>query len=125
MSNSKIYFLTIITLFSLLSPMTAQAQDQPRAERIAVAAYRNGQWDIYSISPDPDAPRPKQLTRDAFEDTDPAYSPDGTRLAYASRRDRNWDVYVLDLQTGRETRLTDSPHYDGAPSWSPDGQFIA
>ena len=106
----------------------AQGQTYPTAERIAFAAYRSGQWDIYSITPNAAAfagPPTKQLTRDAFEDIDPAYAPDGTRLAYASRRDNNWDVYILDLQTGLETRLTDSPHYDGAPSWSPDGQFVA
>lgn len=93
------------------------------AERIAFAAYRHGQWDLYSIAPDGSDPR--QLTDDAFEETDPAYSPDGTKVAFASRRAQNWDVYVLDLLSGEESRLTDSPHYDGAPAWSPDGKQLA
>jgi TolB protein len=67
----------------------------------------------------------RQLTDDAAEDRDPAYSPDGTRLAFASRHDRNWDLYILDLQTGQQTRVTDHPDYDGSPSWSPDGKQIA
>ncbi len=96
---------------------------QSATARLAVAAFRNGQWDIYSL--DESGQNLKQLTDDVYEDKDPAYSPDGSRLAYASRRQANWDVYVLDLKTGSETRLTHNPHYDGAPSWSPDGRRLA
>lgn len=98
-------------------------QPKPTADRIAFAAYRHGQWDIYSIGSD--GKNPRQLTDDLAEDTDPAYAPDGTKIAYVSRRQKNWDVYVLDLVTGEETRLTNSPHYDGAPTWGPDGEAIA
>ncbi|CAG0932774.1 Tol-Pal system protein TolB [Thermoflexales bacterium] len=55
----------------------------------------------------------------------PAVSPDGRRVAYASERDGNWDIYVLDLNTKVETRLTDDPQPDMAPSWSPDGTRLA
>jgi TolB protein len=117
------HFLFVLLL--LFAPISSQNQppSSPRTERIAFAAYRNGQWDIYSIGPDGSEPR--QLTDDSFEDTDPAYAPDGAKIAFASRRHNNWDVYVLDLLTGEETRLTNSPHYDGAPAWSPDGAQVA
>ncbi len=118
--KSKLFFLTLL-LLPVFSAMPLYAQ--PAAERIAFAAYRNGQWDIYSVAPD--GSNPRQLTNDTFEDTDPAYAPDGTKIAFASRRDNNWDVYILNLLTGQETRLTNSPHYDGAPTWSPDGQRVA
>jgi TolB protein len=36
-----------------------------------------------------------------------------------------WDLYVMDLASGEITQVTDSPHYDSAPSWSPDGQWLA
>ena len=51
----------------------------------------------------------------------PPCSPDGTRLAFASNRDGDWDLYWMDLATGEVTQLTDTPEYDAAPSWSPDG----
>ncbi len=104
-------------------PPAALAQSPAVGPRLAFAAFRNGQWDIYALAPDGSDLR--QLTNDPYEDTDPAYSPDGRYLAYASRRDRNWDIYLLDLQTGGLQRLTDSPHYDAAPAWRPDGQMIA
>jgi WD40 repeat protein len=117
-------FLCVTLLLWLSLEVAILAQSQvAAAERIAFAAYRHGQWDIYSIAPDGSDPR--QLTNDAFEDTDPAYSPDGTKIAFASRRDNNWDVYLLDLESGEETRLTRSPHYEGAPAWRPDGKRLA
>ncbi|MBN1220312.1 MAG: PD40 domain-containing protein [Anaerolineae bacterium] len=115
--------LIVILFILVVFPAKAFGQTTPPSERIALAAYRNGQWDIYSIAPAGNEPR--QLTNDIFEDTDPAYSPDGSKLAFVSRRHNNWDVYILNLQTGEETRLTNSPHYDGAPSWSPGGERLA
>jgi TolB protein len=117
----RVLLLPLLILIFGATP--AHSQSPSTSERIAFAAYRNGQWDIYSLKPDGSDPR--QITNDPFDDTDPAYSPDGTKIAYASRRDNNWDVYVLDLLNGEETRLTDSPHYDGAPTWSPDGERLA
>ena len=80
----------------------AYSQTPTTSERIAFAAFRNGQWDIYAIDPEGDS-SPWQLTNDRIAESDPAYSPDGARLAFAARRDNNWDVYVLDLLTGQET----------------------
>ena len=55
---------------------------------------------------------------------EPAWSRDGRYLAFRSIRGRNHDVYVFDLETGRERRLTDDPALDLEPSWSPDGEWI-
>ena len=53
--------------------------------------------------------------------TDPAASPDGTRLAVSAR---GW-IWTVDLGTGAATRLTTGPDMDFRPSWSPDGRMIA
>ncbi len=114
--------LMLIALLCGANPVYGQTAPAT-GERIAFAAYRNGQWDLYSLTP---AGRDlRQLTNNTFEETDPAYSPDGRKIAFAARREQNWDIYVLDLVSGAESRLTDSPHYDGAPTWSPDGQRLA
>jgi TolB protein len=115
--------VAVVLSVLVITPGYSQTENVTKAERIAFAAFRQGQWDIYSIAPDGSDPR--QLTDDTYEDTDPAYSPDGASLVYASRRNNNWDIYLLDLDTGQETRLTTSPHYDGAPTWDPAGKRLA
>ena len=66
-----------------------------------------------------------RLTADPWDDITPALSPDGKSLAYSSRRNGYWDLYLLNLVSGSVLRLTDTLDYDAAPSWSPDGAFIA
>jgi TolB protein len=66
-----------------------------------------------------------RLTHGAWDDIDPAISPDGSQVAFASRQNGYFNIFVLDIATGRATRVTDTPDYDGAPTWSPDGQFLA
>ena len=53
-----------------------------------------------------------RLTYGAWDDVDPALSPDGTRVAFASNRNGAWDLYVLTLESGEITRVTDSPEYE-------------
>jgi dipeptidyl aminopeptidase/acylaminoacyl peptidase len=83
---------------------------------------------------DVEARKAEQLTSGGWDDESPAWSPDGTRLAFVSARvgpdpDRsnNTDVYVIEARAGAEPRqLTTFTGADtGRPSWSPDGQWIA
>lgn len=60
-----------------------------------------------------------------IEDGTAAWSPDGDYLLYHSRRDRQLNIYVYDINTKKETQLTDLATNDLAPVWSHDGQNIA
>jgi TolB protein len=53
--------------------------------------------------------------------TDPAPSPDGKHIAIASK---GW-LWLLDIQSGKATRLTNSDGMDARPRWSPDGKRLA
>ena len=66
-----------------------------------------------------------RLTSGAWDDVDPAISPDGQRVAFASNRSGAWDLYFLDLLTGQTVQITEDEDYDGNPSWSPDGAWLA
>lgn len=61
----------------------------------------------------------------AYNDADPAWSPDGTKIAFASDRRGNYDVYVMNADGTRVTQLTSEPRDDRYPAWSPDGTKIA
>jgi dipeptidyl aminopeptidase/acylaminoacyl peptidase len=74
------------------------------------------------------------LTSGQVDDTSPAWSPDGRRLAFLSKRahtdpDRteNDDLYAIDARAGAEPRqLTRTPESEGGPlAWSPDGKLVA
>ena len=64
------------------------------------------------------------ITDTPWDDITPAISPDGTRLAFSSRANGYWDLYIINLVTGERTRLTDTPDYEASPSWSPDSQWL-
>jgi TolB protein len=66
----------------------------------------------------------RALISDHAWNTDPAWSPDGQRIAYVSTKDGQTDLYVMALASGAVTRLTNSGGWNGNPTWSPDGAWI-
>jgi Tol biopolymer transport system component/imidazolonepropionase-like amidohydrolase len=69
--------------------------------------------------------RPKRLTDDPFVDTDPSWSPDGTKIAFTSDRAGGMDIWVRDLKTGQDTRMSSLPSAEMSAAWSPNGRAIA
>lgn len=56
----------------------------------------------------------------------PAWSLDGSRIAFTCYRETmNPDICIIDVHTGKETRLTNKPGRDAKPVWSPDGTRLA
>ena len=76
----------------------------------------DGSWNIALLS-----------GREAYE---PAWSPDGTKIAFQSwehdpdRSEGNSEIYTMDVDGGNLIRLTDNSAYEDYPSWSPDGTRI-
>ncbi|MCG3126788.1 MAG: Protein TolB [Phycisphaerae bacterium] len=66
-----------------------------------------------------------ELVSDPADDLQPRFSPDGRRIAFASNRSGNWDIWLVDLDGSRLTQLTSDESDDIAPCWSPDGQTVA
>lgn len=66
-----------------------------------------------------------RLTSGAWDDVDPALSPAGDRIAFSSNRNGHWDLFVLDLETGVTTQLSNDTAYEGDPTWSSDGSWLA
>jgi Tol biopolymer transport system component len=67
-----------------------------------------------------------RLTSDPAMDFDPAWSPDGARIAFRSHRDGNEEVYLMNANGSSQQNLSNAPAGgDYSPAWSPDGEWIA
>jgi dipeptidyl aminopeptidase/acylaminoacyl peptidase len=75
-----------------------------------------------------------QLTSGDYDDSQPAWSPDGSRIVFTSNRTENPDSnYNTDIwhvssdsekASGKLTQVTEAPGADTSPAWSPDGKSI-
>jgi tricorn protease len=90
----------------------------PDGETIAFS-YRG---DIYRVPSSGGAATP--LTVHAAYDTMPVWSPDSTKIAFASDRYGNFDVYVMDADGGTAKRLTVHSAGDLPTSFTPDGEEV-
>ena len=69
---------------------------------------------------------PTRLTENGRVDDDPAWSPDGTKIAFWRDGGESFDIYVMNADGSGETNLTATLAESAVrPSWSPDGTKIA
>jgi len=65
-----------------------------------------------------------QITLDGADDSGPAWSPDGQRIAFVSNRAGSNEIWAMNATDRAPTRLTFNGVYDGGPTFTPDGQWI-
>ena len=126
----------------------AESRQREEIEFRASGQQRRYDWD-YDVhmdvfSADRDGSRLRRLTDAPGYDAEAAYSPDGEKIVFTSLRnayapadltaeDRKrletdpayfGEIYIMDADGGNQTRLTETPGYDGGPFFSADGERI-
>ncbi len=92
----------------------------PDGKSFVYASHAAGNWDIYLQRVG--GKNPINLTKDSpADDTQPAFSPDGERIAFRSEREGG-GIFVMGATGESVRRLTD---FGNNPAWSPDGKEIA
>ena len=92
----------------------------PAVSRDLVAFQYAG--DLWSVSRNGGTAR--RLTSTPGVDSDPFFSPDGSRIAFTSTVAGNTDVYIMPSSGGDAKRLTYHPGVDRVKGWTPDGRSI-
>ena len=83
-----------------------------------------GNLDVYVM--DADGSHVRRITRSPAVDAEADWSPDGSRVSYASARDGDLEIYVRSADGGGPLlQLTRNTASDTQPDWSPDGGRIA
>jgi TolB protein len=123
-----------ITLFDMsqgrYADLTPPDQDcrqpnwSPRGDYIVYQKLTAGRWNLWLV--DVRTKQHRQATNSG-NNTDATFSPDGRFLVYSGERsgDDGAGLFAMPVEGGRSVRITPARGYHGAPSWSPDGAYIA
>ncbi len=94
------------------------AEFSPDGTKIAFyGKTAEGTYEIFIM--DPDGNTIINLTNDLHADYSPAWSPDGKWIAYTSGISKNYDIWLICVETKIKTRLTTDPGRDESPVWQP------
>jgi TolB protein len=70
----------------------------------------------------------RQITSEAGTNWAPFPAPDGKHFAYVKILNDtprpNWEIFMMNMETGKQTRLTYNDSFDGFPAFSPDGKLL-
>lgn len=91
----------------------------------AIAFTSNREEDEEIFVMNADGTGQTNLTNNLANDSEPWWSPDGSRLAFSSFRTGTANLFTMAADGSDVQQLTESPAVDGGARWSPDGQRIA
>jgi len=90
---------------------------------IVVASSRTGRFQLYAAER-ANLAQLRKIMDDTAVATEPAFSPDGSRIAFTSTRDGQPEIYIMDADGTSAGRLTNSPGADGDASFTADGLSV-
>ncbi len=91
--------------------------------RVAYVRYVGENEEIFLL--DPESGRRVPLASDPGADSDPSWSPDGSRVWFSSNRDGNWSIWSAPVNGSEVCKETHAAQRDALPRVSPDGRWLA
>jgi Tol biopolymer transport system component len=97
----------------------------PSGGMIAFASNRDSSnYDIFTMWAD--GTHQRNITNSPGDDTAPSWSPDASKIAFASTREGHGEIYVMNSDGSDAVNISNDPAFDdNFPAWSPNGDKIA
>ena len=116
-------------VYSVASSVQASPTMSPDGKFIAFVSDKAGTPRVYCIetpkySRQNVLPEAKIVSHQFRENTSPAWSPDGKKIAYSARIEGVRQIVVFDLATKEEIPLTRGPMHKENPAWAPNSEHI-
>lgn len=114
---------TFLFMFLLVAPFcgAVNGQEEENLPQLAVASRRYGGSDLISL--DVKGTRVARITQDVGDVNDPAWRPDGGRLAFVVTANGSGALKILDVKSAQLTSVGGGAN-DRGPAWSPDGKQL-
>lgn len=115
-----------VQLFSFPRSTQASPTFSPDGTRIAFVSDKDGWPAIYTISTifSGKRPEPTLITKESKENSCPAWSPDGKKLAYSAKTKSVRQIWIYDFESKEERQLTDGAGNKENPSWASDSMHL-
>lgn len=117
------YEYPVVQAFTTASVMGRDVSFAPSGDQVALFVKKERGRNLMLINPLTGAIE-RSISMPIEQQLAPAYSPDGKHIAFAGIQGNQSDIFLYDIESGNLENVTQDAFFDGAPVFSPDGNWL-